>query len=92
MLGIKGNDNRVFDGFSGFASLLLNSEGEIEQWNAEAKDTFGLNDKNTCPFSFYSLYSIEEQESGAAAKVLELAKEGEKVSTDLWYTQPNGLR
>lgn len=75
-----------------YAIILLNTKGEIENWNAGAENIKGYSAKEIVGKSFKLFYTSEDRENKLPERLLEEARKSGKVIHEGWRVRKDGTR
>jgi PAS domain S-box-containing protein len=75
-----------------YAIILLNIEGEIQNWNAGARKIKGYEESEVLGRKFEIFYTPEDRAVGLPSKLLEQARETGKAVQEGWRVRKDGTR
>ncbi|KAA9331765.1 sensor histidine kinase [Adhaeribacter soli] len=81
---------RMVEEVEDYAILLLDAEGNIENWNKGAERIKGYKASEIIGKNFRTFYMPEDQASGLPQRLLELARQNGKASHEGWRVKKNG--
>jgi PAS domain S-box-containing protein len=84
--------HKMIDEVQDYAIVLLNPNGDIQNWNAGAQFIKGYKGNEIIGKSFRLFYSKEDQQNGLPERLLDEARKNGKVVHEGWRVRKDGSR